>query len=154
MDDDKQTSDIPIILAGETGYGGRIVYFAGDVDRRYGDGYLPDLGDILASAVLWALRDKVPFKVEGPGELDCRLYEQDDALVLHVVNLSGINEWPRPAEAWYPVGPHRVSIKAGDRKISRASLKVAGCAADFKIQDDWVVLTLNQITSHEMVVLE
>jgi hypothetical protein len=154
MDDDKRTSDIPVILAGETPYGGRVVYFAADIDRRYGDAAIPDQGDLLVNAVRWAARGKAPFKVEGPGKLDCRLYRQEAAYVLHLVNLSGLDEWPQPVEEYYPVGPNRVSVYVGDRKISKASLMVEGSTVDFDIQNGWVVLNIEKITNHEMVVLE
>lgn len=154
MDDDKKTSDIPGILAGETSYGGRVVYFAADIDRRYGDAAIPDHGDLLVNAVRWAAKEKAPFKVDGPGRLDCRLYRQEAALVLHMVNLSGLNEWPQPVEEYYPVGPNTVSVNVGGRIITRVSRKVAGGIVDFTNRDGWVTLTLDTITNHEMLVFE
>jgi hypothetical protein len=154
MDDDKRTSHIPVILAGETPYGGRVVYFAADIDRRYGDAAIPDQGDLLVNAVRWAAKGKAPFKVEGPGRLDCRLYRQEKTHIMHLVNLSGLDQWPDPVEEYYPVGPNKVSIYIGDRKITKAWLKVSGGAADFRVHDGWVNLTLDKIVNHEMIVLE
>jgi hypothetical protein len=154
MDDDKRSSDIPVILAGETPWGGRVVYFAADIDRRYGNAAIPDHGDLLANAVRWAAGNKAPFRVEGPGRLDCRLYRQENSYVMHLVNLSGLNAWPQPVEEYYPVGPNTVHIQVGDRKITRASLKVSDTAADFTQKDGLVTLRLEKITSHEMIVLE
>jgi hypothetical protein len=154
MDDDKRSSGIPLILAGETGYGGRVVYFSGDLDRRYGDSGIPDMADVLANAALWALGEEPPFKVSGPGRLDCKLYTQKDALVMHLVNLSGLNEWPYWAEEYFPVGKIDVSINTPDRKILRASLKVACKDVEFETEAGWTTVTIDNITDHEMIVLE
>ena len=154
MDDDKKTSDTPVILAGETGYGGRAVYIAGDMDRRYGDAKIPDQADVLANAVRWASGGKTPFTITGHGRLDCRLYKQADAYVFHCVNLSGLNEEPTPVEEHYPVGPNAVSIRVGDRKISRVTGKVDSGPIAFEQKGGWVHFTLDRIDVHEMLVLE
>jgi hypothetical protein len=154
MDDDKKTSDIPVILAGETPYGGRVVYIAADIDRRYGDAAIPDHGDLLVNAVGWAARGTAPFTVEGSGRLDCRLYKQADALILHLVNFSGLNEWPQPVEEYYPAGRNKVTVNTCGRSITRISQKVAGKHIPFEQKDDLVTFMLDTITSHEMVVIE
>jgi hypothetical protein len=153
MDDDKKNSNLPLILAGETGYGGRVVYLAGDLDRRYADSGIPDIGDILSRAVLWALRGNVPFRVSGPGRLDCKLYRQDDTFIIHIVNLSGLNEWPFKAEQYFPVNEVDVSVNTGDRKISRATLRVLGKDMKFKTAAGWTTISIGNITDHEMIIL-
>ncbi|MDR2078486.1 MAG: hypothetical protein LBP74_02045 [Treponema sp.] len=154
MDDDKRSSGIPLILAGETGYGDRVVYFSGDTDRRCSDSGIPDMADILANAVLWALGEAPPFKVSGPGKLDCKLYMQKDALVMHLVNLSGLNEWPYRTEEYFPVGKINVSINTFGQKILRVCLKVADKDAAFETEAGWTTITIDSITDHEMIVLE
>ena len=154
MDDDRKTSDTPIILAGETGYGGRVVYIAGDIDRRYCDARIPDQGDVLVNAVKWAAGNKAPFTIEGQGQLDCRLYKQSDAYVFHIVNLTGLNEWPTPVEDHYSVGPNAVSIMVGDREISRITRKVDAGSVLFEQKAGWVHFVLDRTNAHEMLVLE
>jgi hypothetical protein len=154
MDDDKKTSGVPVILAGETGFGGRVVYFAADIDRRYGGAAIPDHGDLLVNAVRWAARDKTPFTVEGPGRLDCRLYKPEATLVMHIVNLSGLDAWPHPVEEYYPVGPVTVSIADPGGTVNKVSLKVMGGTAAFKRDNGSIVIQLERITNHEMIVLE
>jgi len=154
MDDDKKDSDTPVILAGDTPYGGRVVYMAADIDRRFGDSATHDQGDLLANAVRWALRDNVPFRVDGPGKLDCILYRQENRFIMHINNLSGLNEWPKLVEEYYPVGPVKVSIHVGDAAVSQAMLRQTGGSVPVSLKDGWATLTLDRIESHEMIVLE
>ncbi len=147
-------TDIPAILAGEHASGGRIVYFAGDVDRCYGRIHLPDLGDLLANAVRWAAADTLPLKVSGPGYIDCKLYRQEGRYILHLVNLSGCNQYPGYVEEYLPVGPINISIKADGLKPSGAGLKAAGKHIKPELENGWIRLTLDTLESHEMIVIE
>ncbi|MFH5181617.1 hypothetical protein ACHHV8_02685 [Paenibacillus sp. TAB 01] len=147
-------TDIPVMLAGEHPAGGRIFYFAGDVDRSYGRTFLPDLGDLLANAVKWAANDSLPVKIEGPGYLDCKLYKQDGRWILHIVNLSGTNQNPGYVEEFLPVGPLKVSIRTGETAPQRALLRVAGTELKPAAADGWTTLQLDSVVSHELIVLE
>lgn len=147
-------TDIPTLLAGEHAAGGRIVYFAGDVDRCYGRTHLPDLGDLLASAVRWAAAGTIPLKLEGPGYLDCKLYRQDDRWIVHVVNLSGCNPYPGYVEEFLPVGPVTVSLKTNKPVSSAAQLRVSGASVPVAVEDGWASLRIDAIRDHELIVLE
>jgi len=53
-------TNIAAIVSRSLPAGGRVVYFAADVDRCYGRRRLPDHGDLIANAVRWALGGKPP----------------------------------------------------------------------------------------------
>ncbi len=107
------STSTPALMAGTSASGGRIVLLPADVDRQYGRLRLPDHGDLLAAAVRWTA-GTLPVEVEGPGYLACRLYRHQEGLVLHIVNLSGLNEWPGYVEEVFPVGPIEVTVRAGN----------------------------------------
>lgn len=147
-------TDIPAVLAGEYPSGGRIVYFAGDVDRCYGRSHLPDHGELLANAVRWAAHEEFPVKVEGPGYLDCRLYRGSGRLILHIVNLSGCNQYPGYVEEFLPVGPISVSVRHGSHIPQRALLRVYGGEAKPEVSGEWATVRIDRITDHELIVFE
>jgi len=147
-------TDVPVILAGQTPAGGRLVYLAGDLDRCYGRGNLPDHGDLLANCVQWALAGQNLLKVEGPGTLDCRLYRQADRVILHLVNLSGQMQKSGFVEEYLPVGPLQVSIKSNNPAIQQAYLTVRQQTANVRFADGWLHFKVPQVIDHEMVILE
>ena len=151
---DPESTDIPLAFAGESGYGGRIVYFAADVDRCYGRALLPDHGDLLASAARWALNGYAPARVEGPGYLDCKVYEQDDAWMMHIMNLSGLNIYPGYAEEYHPVRGITVTVPDGGKTFARARLLVAEKDVSFTRSPDGLVIPIDEIADHELLVLE
>ena len=154
MNPEQTDSGRPLILAGETGYGGRVVYFAGDIDRRYCQYNLVDHGDLLEQAVRWALGGQELLRVQGKGYVDCRLYRQAGRFLLHMVNLSGANRNPGFLEEEYDVGPLRISIRAQEFPVERAALRVGGGSVPVRREGDWFVLTLDRLESHELIVLE
>jgi hypothetical protein len=153
-------SDVPAIVVREHGpgtpeKGGRLVYLAADVDRCYGQRGLPDHGMLLANAVRWAARDRLPLRVEGPGYVDCHLYRQPGRLILHLVNLSGCNAWPAYLEEHLPVGPLQVAVRLEEGlSPQRALLRVAESTTDLQRSEGWANLELPVLVDHELIVFE
>lgn len=155
MADGEHDSDKPAILAGETGYGGRVVYFAADFDRRNGQNYFPDHGNLLKNAILWALNEQVPFRVEGPGELSCALYEQKEQnrLVLQILNHSGLGRWPGSVEEYYSVGPLSVTIPSESKAVS-VLLRNADTSIPFIQKNNILTFAVPQIQDQELIVIQ
>jgi hypothetical protein len=153
MEDSKRRSDQPVVLAGVTPYGGRVVYLAGDIDRRYGHANIPDHGDLLTSCIRWALNGKSVLSVKGGGYLDCKLYRQNDNYLLHVGNLSGLNQWPGYVEEHYPVGPLEIAVKVDDLDIKTAECRVSGNCIDVNVKNNWASFVLDKVVNHELVIL-
>ncbi len=147
------STDIPAIVAQERPEGGRILYLAADVDRVYGARRLPDHGRLLANAARWAAGGS-PLCVQGPGYLACTLYRQEGRLILHIVNLSGANEWPAYVEEHLPVGPLRVAVRCDAAAPTRALLRVAGGEAALQVAEGWARIELERVVDHELVVFE
>jgi hypothetical protein len=102
-------TDIAAVVAGAADSGGRFVLLPADIDRQYGRTRLPDLGELLAASIRQATPD-LPISVNGPGYLCCTAYTHSEGVVVHIVNLSGLNELPGYVEELYPVGPTEVTV--------------------------------------------
>jgi len=120
-----RNTEIPTLIAGMTEAGGRIVLMPADIDRQYGRTRLPDLGTLLASSIAWAT-GRTPIGVSGPGYLSCQVYRHRAGLVIHIVNLTGLNEWPGYAEELVSVGPVRVDLAGSVGDWSEAESLVSG----------------------------
>ena len=153
MEPENRQTDIPVIMAGQTPYGGKVVYFAGDIDRRYGQANLGDHGDLLANAIRWTVDGQLPFSVTAPGYLDCRLYRQEGRLLLHLVNLTHANQQPGFVEQICPLHQVEVAIAVPDTGISAMTLQVADQAVAFDQRDGFVHLVIEKLEDHELVVI-
>ena len=148
-------TDVPAIVVTETDSGGRVVYLAADVDRRYGRQALPDHGDLLANAVRWATRGRLPISVQGPGYLDCHLYRQGTRLILHIVNLSGADVRPGYREEYLPVEGVSVRLRLpAECPGQSVRLLVSGLRVRHSADDGDLVFAVPRITDHEVALIE
>lgn len=146
-------SSLPALVLREADSGGRVAYLAADLDRTFGRSRLPDHARLLASLVRWSANDTLPIEVAGAGFLDCRLYQQQDRRILHLVNLSGFETGNAPAYEHYAVGPITVRLPAAESAV-RVNLLVAGGSRGATPNDGWVSVTIDTIIDHEVLVLE
>ena len=102
-------SGLPAVCSRELAGGGRLVFLPADLDRQYGRLRLPDLGETLAEAIRWST-PQFPIQLSGPGTLSCVPFAHSDGIVVHVVNVTGCNEWPGYTEEVIPVGPLRLVL--------------------------------------------
>lgn len=149
-----EDASLSLLFAGQLAGGGRCAYLAGDFDRCYGKDLLPDHGALLGNIIAWAAGDTLPFRVEGPGELDCKLYRQENRRILHLVNLSGACRTPGYAEEMLPVGPVTVSLPLGDASIARVEARVRGEGLSWSLENGRLEIAIPSIIDHEMLVLE
>ncbi len=142
-------TDIPALVIN-----GRSAYLPADVDRRYARENLPDHGNLLANLARWAVAENMPLKVEGPGLIDCHLYQQAGRLVLHLVNLTNPAAWRAPMEELIPLGPVKISVKlpkeVGGRKLK---LLVSGATVPSAVRSGWITFELRSILDHEVAVI-
>jgi hypothetical protein len=147
-------TDIPGLIVNETGGHGRVAFLPADLDRRFGRDNLPDHGNLLANLVHWTARENLPLQVEGAGFVDCHLYQQQDKLVLHLVNLTNAGTWRAPVDELIRIGPLsvRVQLPVGVRGnhiqllVSKASTKAA-------VKNGWLHFDIPTILDHEVAVI-
>jgi hypothetical protein len=149
-------TDVPgLVLREAAGGRGRVVYLPADLDRRFAADYLPDHGDLLANLVRWAAPEQMPLRVEGPGLVDCRLYEQPGRLVLHVVNLTHAGTWRTPVHELIPLGPLQVTLH---HPLATAASRIRSLVTDYSVRasgrDGDVRFELPSVLDHEVLVIE
>jgi len=148
-------TDIAGLVVREPVSGGRVAYLSADLDRRYARDNIGDIGTLLANTVRWAAKDDIPLTVEGPGLLDCHLYEQDRRLILHIVNLTNEGTWRGPIDELIPVGPIKVGVRLregvrGSRVHSLVTEKPVNVTASAGL----VRFELSTVVDHEVLVIE
>ncbi len=151
----ESSTDIPGLILNTLENGSRVVYLPADIDRRFSRDYIPDHGDLLARLVRWAVKDDVPLHVEGPGLIDCHLYQQDGRFVLHLVNLTNVGTWRTPVHELVAVGPVRVRVRMADR-APRAKLwsLVSDGLLRAENRSGWCEFGVAAIFDHEAVAME
>ena len=145
---------IPGLVVSEHPKGGRIAYLAADLDRRYMRDYLPDHANLLANLVRWASGDNIPLSVQGPGLIDCHLYQQQDRLILHLVNLTSSGTWRSPIDELIPIGPLKVKVKLPRGVPGRTAKQLVSMGATaVATSQGSAEFTVKSILDHEVVVI-
>ncbi len=80
-----EVTEYPAILTHTFGKG-RVVYFAGDVTRDYGNFGDPSLRKLLRNAVLWAHDGPLPVETDAPLAVEVRCYRQGNRHLVHLMN--------------------------------------------------------------------
>ena len=92
--------------------------------------------------------------MDGPGLIDCHLYEQPLRLILHLVNLTSEATWRAPLDELIPVGPFTVKIRVpSSMRRPAARLLVSGGTRPVTVQNGMATLTISSILDHEVIVL-
>jgi hypothetical protein len=147
-------TSIPGLVVSETAAGARVAYLAADLDRCYARDLLPDHGNLLANLVRWTSRDSIPLQVQGAGLIDCHLYQQQERLILHLVNLTNSGTWRAPVDELISVGPLRVRVRLPQHVAGRkAELLVSAGAPHVKVNQGWAEFQVASILDHEVVVV-
>jgi hypothetical protein len=144
-------SNVPALVLDESG-GRRVAYLPADIDRCYSRDNHPDHAALLANVVRWAAGDSIPLAVEGRGLLDCHLYEQDERLILHLVNLTNPGAWRVPLHELVPAGPFDVSLRSANGGTVR--LLVSGENVESSVGNGWIRFRVPAIEDHEVAVVE
>ena len=147
-------TDIPGLIVNEASGHGRVAFLPADLDRRYGRDNLPDHGNLLANLVHWAARENLPLQVGGAGFVDCHLYQQQNKLVLHLVNLTNAGTWRAPVDELIRIGPLsvRVQLPAGVRG-NHIQLLVAKASTKAAAKNGWLHFDIPTILDHEVAVI-
>ncbi len=146
-------TEIPAVVTRLLPGGGRSVYLAADLDRRYARERIPDQARLLANAVRWAAAEPAPLEVTGPGLLDCHLWQQGSRRILHIVNLSHAGAWRTPVDELIPVGPLSVAVRSTESFRSARSLVTEAVYPLVYAGGTWT-LEVPRVLDHEVIVLD
>jgi hypothetical protein len=146
-------SDIPGLILSEHGVS-RVAYMPADIDRRYATEHLPDHAALLANVVRWVSGQGGPLAVEGPGLLDCHLYQQSGRMILHLVNLTSEATWRAPLDELIRVGPFKVKIRLPPQMTRpTARLLVSGVDRPVTVAGGVGAIEVESILDHELIVV-
>jgi hypothetical protein len=130
---------------------GRVAYFTGDIDRSFWQIMSTDHGKLLRNTIRWALNEEPIVEVKGPGVLDITVWQQQDSLTVHLVNLTNPMMMKGPFRELIPVTA-QASIKIPQgKKAQEVHLLVSGEDPSFDIIDGNVIINIPQIMDHEIV---
>lgn len=151
---DPQTS-IPGVICRQAASGGRVVYVPWDLARIFWEVLNVDHGKVLANAIRWATDEAPPVVVEGPGVLDVTLWQQPDALTVHLVNLTNPMMMRGPFRELMPVGAQTVRARLPDgRKVARVHLLMAGADVEYKVAGGTVTLVVPEVVDYEVAAID
>jgi len=145
----------PCVLVRELQSKAKVAYLPADIDRSYASWGLADHAQLLTNAIRWAAGSSIPLRVDGPGVIDCNLYAQGRALILHLVNLTTPGVWPGAVREVVPVGPLTVHVQRPDGwKINRCRSLVRNSRQRVATDADWVTVRLESLGDHDLLVFE
>jgi len=147
-------TNIPGIIINTRANGSRIVFLPADIDKQFARMNLPDHAQLLGNTIRWAAKDSIHLKVDGTGLVDCHLYQQNNKLVLHLINLTNAATWRQPIHELISVGPFNVRIKlpSGIPGKKLRSL-VSTQAINANVSSGWCAFQIKSIRDHEVVVI-
>lgn len=146
-------TDIPALVL-NTKNGMRVAYLPADLDRRYSRDRLPDHANLLANLIRWAVGDRMPLEVHGPGLIDCHLYRQHGRVILHLVNLTNEAAWRAPMDELIAIGPLQVRVKLPpDVPGNGIQCLVGSGKPSLDTRQRWAAFQLQSILDHEVVVI-
>ncbi len=147
-------STLPALVLNAPFKNSRVAYLPADIDRCFGRDNLPDHANLLSNLVRWAANGRIPLRVDGPGFLDCYLYQQPDRLILHVVNLTNAGTWRAPIHELIPVGPLTVHVQLPEKMSGNtARLLVNDQTSNTTLNDGWISFEIASVLDHEVVVI-
>jgi hypothetical protein len=137
------------------GFPGRVVYFPWDIDRTFWEVLCVDHFKLLRNAVQWATNEEPPVQVTGSGVLDVTAWRNQDALVVHLVNLTNPMTMKGPYRELIPAGAQQVRLRLPDgARARRVQLLVANKKPRVERRGSLLSVTVPSILDHEVVAVD
>lgn len=134
---------------------GRVVYFPGDIDRTFWEVLNTDHGKLLVNAVEWVTNEAPLVKVEGKGVLDVAVWEQQDSMTVHLVNLTNPMMLKGPVREIVPITAQKVSLQIpAGRRIKRVHLLTAARDVQYRSEGGTISLEVPSIALHEVIAID
>jgi hypothetical protein len=94
-------------------------------------------------------------EVSGPGFLDVTAWRNQDAIVIHLVNLTNPMAMKGPYREFFPVGEQKVKVRlANGLEVKKAYLLVAERTPPVGRSGSELTLTVPSILDHEVVAID
>jgi hypothetical protein len=147
-------TDVPQVFLRESGRA-RIVYFPWDIDRTFWEVLSVDHLKLLHNAVTWATDEEPVVTVTGPGVLDVTVWQQKDALTVHLVNLTNPMMMKGPVRELLPVGEQKVRLRLPDGlRAQTVRLLAADKVLPIEQSGESVSVVVPSVLDHEVVAVD
>ncbi|RCK70177.1 Tat pathway signal protein [Desertihabitans brevis] len=149
-----EPTSTPVLTVRAHPAGGRIAYLAADLDRAASRDHRPDSLQLLGNVVRWTHPAPPLLEVDGAGDIDCHVYEQDSALVVHLVTNTAPSPVPGSLHELIPLGPFRVQVR-DPRLTGEIRGRALVADTDLTVSTDAGTATVEvpKLLDHEIVVL-
>jgi len=147
-------TDTPGVYAREFGKG-RVVYFPFDIDRTFWEVLATDHGTVMKNAVSWAHNAERPLVVAGKGMIDVSLWQQEESITAHMVNLTNPMAMKGPVRELIPSPPQavRVRIPKGKR-VKAVHFLVGRTAARYRAVNGTIEVDVPPFELHEAIAVD
>ena len=134
---------------------GRVAYFPWDIDRTYWEVLCLDHFKLLRNTVEWATNERPTIEVSGAGLLDVTAWRNQDAIVIHLVNLTNPMTMKGPYREFFAVGEQSVKVQLPDGLHAKATqLLVAKKVPHVQRNGSELTITVPSILDHEVVAID
>ena len=143
----------------ESAASGRVVYLPSDLDRTFWEVLAEDHLKLLRNIAEWATQEAAAVEVTGPGLIDVVAWNDREAIVVHLVNLTNPMAMKGPYREFVPVGQQQIrlrllqALKAQSAKLLVAEKEVAINHSDGTMTVTVPSITVPSILDHEVVVI-
>jgi hypothetical protein len=131
---------------------GRVVYFTGDIDRRFWEYLTPDHGKILSNSILWTMKNSKTVDIRGKGFLDITCWRSGTKVSIHIVNMTNPFAMRGVVRDIYPVSG--LELRLSMQGDIDGSVKALAAGKDLKSGYDGKIITIQlpEIDVHEVLV--
>jgi glycosyl hydrolase family 42 (putative beta-galactosidase) len=135
--------------------GGRVAYFPWDIDRTFWEVLCTDHFKLLRNTVEWATNKEQMIQVTGPGLLDVTAWHDQNAIVIHLVNLTNPMTMKGPYREFSPVGGQSLKIRL-PQALTAKKVHCLVSEADPHVQHSAseLIITVPSVTDHEVVAID
>ena len=150
-----EISGVYLREAGALGEGsGRAAYFPMDIDRTFWEVLAEDHLRLLRNTVEWATGQRQMVQVSGPGLLDVTAWQDHDAIVIHLVNLTNPMAMKGPFRDFFPVGEQKIRIRLPNGvNATSAHLLVANKSIQIERRAQELTITVPSVLDHEVIAI-
>jgi hypothetical protein len=152
------TTTIPIAVHGPFGKGTSVL-FCNRMDALFYHYGFPDLGNILANAVLHGLGSSRDLEVVAPDFVDVTSQRQPGRRLIHLINFAVGKQmntgWRHPGRNLLPVADIKVRIQlAPAQQIREVRLATNESVLPHRVQGQWVEITVPTLLDHDIAIFE
>ena len=148
-----EDTDIRELYLRETGKG-RIAYFPGDIDRSFWQVMATDHSKLLRNTILWALNEEPDVDVKTKGVVDVSVWQQNESMTVHLVNLTNPMMMKGPFRDIFPVDAKVDILTPENNTVKGVRLLFNNTEPAYEIKRNKISLHIPEISDHEIVAVD